>query len=121
MQRGVSMALRIGQRDVGSATILDLTGKLAGEASETLADRIDDLIDTGRTRLILNLRGVAFIDSAALGTLLSKRAAVKNAGGQLRLLNLTERVWDLMVTTKLELVFETFGSEADALEGFASR
>ena len=110
------MALRIGQRDVGPATILDLTGKLAGEASETL-----DLIDTGRTRLILNLRGVAFIDSAALGTLLSKRAAVKNAGGQLRLLNLTERVWDLMVTTKLELVFETFGSEADALEGFASR
>ena len=74
------MALRIGQRDVGSATILDLTGKLAGEASETLADRIDDLVDTGRTRLILNLRGVAFIDSAALGTLLSKRAAVKNAG-----------------------------------------
>lgn len=115
------MALRIGQRDVGSATILDLNGKLAGEASETLADRIDDLIDTGRIRLILNLRGVAFIDSAALGTLLSKRAAVKNAGGQLRLLNLTERVWDLMVTTKLELVFETFSSEADALEGLASR
>ena len=115
------MALRIGQRDVGSATILDLTGKLAGEAGETLADRIDDLVDTGRTRLILNLRGVGFIDSAALGTLLSKRAAVKNAGGQLRLLNLTERVWDLMVTTKLEPVFETFSSEADALEGFASR
>jgi len=115
------MALRIGQRDIGPVTILDITGKLAGEAGETLADRIDDLIDIGRTRLILNLRGVTFIDSAALGGLLSKRAAVMNAGGQLRLLNLTERVWDLMVTTKLELVFETFSSEADALEGFASR
>ena len=122
MQRGgLSMALRIGLRDVGPVTILDLTGKLAGEAGETLADRIDDLIDAGHTRLILNLRGVAFIDSAALGTLLSKRAAVMKAGGQLRLLNLTGRVWDLMVTTKLELVFETFSSEAEALEGFASR
>ena len=115
------MALRIGQRDIGPVTILDLTGKLAGEASDTLADRIDDLIDVGRTRLILNLRGVAFIDSAALGGLLSKRVAVMNAGGQLRLLNLTERIWDLMVTTKLELVFDTYSSEEDALEGFAPR
>ncbi len=115
------MALRIGQRDLGPVTILDLSGKLAGEASETLADRIDDLIDAGRTSLILNLRGVAFIDSAALGGLLSKRAAVMKAGGQLKLLNLTERVWDLMVTTKLELVFETFSSEAEALDGFTSR
>ena len=115
------MALRIGRRDVGSVTILDLTGKLAGEAGETLADRIDDLIDAGRAGLILNLQGVTFIDSAALGGLLSKRTAVMKAGGQLRLLNLTERVWDLMVTTKLELVFETFSSEADALEAFGSR
>ena len=115
------MALRIGQRDVGPVTILDLTGKLAGAAGETLADRIEDLIDSGRTRLILNLRGVVFIDSAALGGLLSKRAAVANAGGQLRLLNLTERVRDVMVTTKLELVFETFSSEAEAMEGLASR
>ena len=115
------MALRIGQRDIGPVTILDLTGKLAGEASDTLADRIDDLIDAGRTRLILNLRGVAFIDSAALGGLLSKRVAVMNAGGQLRLLNLTERIWDLMVTTKLELVFDTYSSEEDALEDFAPR
>jgi len=115
------MALRIGQRDIGPVTILDLTGKLAGEAGEMLADRIDDLIDMERTQLILNLRGVAFIDSAALGGLLSKRAAVMNAGGQLRLLNLTERVWDLMVTTKLELVFETFSSEAEAMEAFTPR
>ena len=115
------MALRIGQRDIGPVTILDLTGKLAGEAGEMLADRIDDLIDMGRTQLILNLRGVAFIDSAGLGGLLSKRAAVMNAGGQLRLLNLTERVWDLMVTTKLELVFETFSSEAEAMEAFTPR
>ena len=112
------MALRIGQRDIGPVTILDLTGKLAGEAGETLADRIDDVVDAGRVKLILNLRGVSFVDSAALGGLLSKRAAVMNAGGRLKLLNLTGRVWDLMVTTKLEMVFDTFDSEANAVQSF---
>ena len=112
------MALRIGQREVGAVTVLDLSGKLAGDAADALWDRIDDLLDAGRSKLILNLGGVKFIDSAALGGLLSKRAAVLNAGGRLKLLNLTERVWDLMVTTKLEMVFDTFRSEADAMRSF---
>lgn len=112
------MALRIGQRDVGHLTILDLRGKLAGEAGEALAQRIEDLVAVGRTRVILNLRDVSFIDSAALGELLSKHGALRAAGGQLKLLHLTDRVWDLMVTTKLELVFETYRSEADAIRSF---
>lgn len=112
------MALRIGQRDVGQVAILDLRGKLAGEAGEALAQRIEDLIAVDRTRVILNLREVSFIDSAALGELLSKRAALRDADGQLKLLHLTDRVWDLMVTTKLELVFETFRSEAEAIQSF---
>ena len=112
------MALRIDQRDIGTVKVLDLAGKLAGDAADALWDRIDDLLDAGHSKLILNLGGVSFIDSAALGGLLSKRAAVANAGGQLKLLNLSERVWDLIVTTKLEMVFDTFGSEADAVQSF---
>ena len=112
------MALRIDQRDVGDLTILDLRGKLAGEAGEAFGERIEDLIAVGRTRVILNLHGVSFIDSAALGELLSTRAALREAGGQLKLLHLTDRVWDLMVTTKLEVVFETFRSEEEALRSF---
>ena len=88
------MALRIDQRDIGAVKVLDLSGKLAGDAADALWDRIDDLLDAGHAKLILNLGGVSFIDSAALGGLLSKRAAVVNAGGQLKLLNLSERVWD---------------------------
>ncbi len=114
------MALRIGQRDLDRLTILDVRGKLAGEAGEALAQRIEDLIAVGRTRVILNLREVSFIDSAALGELLSKHSALREAGGQLKLLHLTDRVWDLMVTTKLELVFETFRSEAEAIQSFRS-
>ena len=109
------MALRTVRRDIGRVTVLDLTGKLSGEAAETFSADVDGLITAGRTHLILNLAGVSFIDSAALGALLSKRAAVANAGGQLKLTNLTERVRDLMVTTKLHVVFDTYGSEADAL------
>ena len=112
------MALRMDQRDVGAVKVLDLSGKLAGDAADALWDRVDDLLDAGCSKLILNLGGVSFIDSAALGGLLSKRAAFLNAGGQLKLLNLTGRVWDLMVTTKLEMVFETFRSEADAVRSF---
>lgn len=112
------MAVRTVRRDIGRVTVLDLTGKLAGDAADTFATDVDRLIIAGRTRLVLNLAGVSFIDSAALGGLLSKRAAVANAGGQLKLINLTARVRDLMVTTKLEVVFDTFGSEADALASF---
>ena len=112
------MALRTVRRDIGRVTVLDLTGKLAGEAAETLAADVDGLISAGRTHLILNLAGVSFIDSAALGGLLSKRAAVANAGGQLKLTNLTDRVRDLMMTTKLHVVFDTYGSEVDALSSF---
>ena len=112
------MALRIDQRDIGAVKVLDLAGKLAGDSADALWDRIDDLLDAGHSKLILNLGSVSFIDSAALGGLLSKRAAVVNAGGQLKLLNLSERVWDLIVTTKLEMVFDTFDSEADAVQSF---
>lgn len=113
------MALRIDQRDVDAVKVLDLSGKVAGDAADALWDRIDDLLDAGNSKLILNLGGVTFIDSAALGGLLSKRSAVLGAGGKLKLLNLNERVMDLMVTTKLEMVFDTFESESDAVQSFS--
>ena len=113
------MALRIDQRDVDAVKVLDLSGKVAGDAADALWDRIDDLLDAGNTKLVLNLGAVSFIDSAALGGLLSKRSAVLSAGGKLKLLNLNERVMDLMVTTKLEMVFDTFESESDAVQSFS--
>ena len=113
------MALRIDQRDVDAVMVLDLSGKVAGDAADALWDRIDDLLDAGNTKLVLNLGAVSFIDSAALGGLLSKRSAVMGAGGKLKLLNLNERVMDLMVTTKLEMVFDTFESESDAVKSFS--
>ena len=113
------MAVQIQQREVGDVMVLDLKGKLAGDATETLASSIDGLVKNGHRQLVLNLGGVSFVDSAALGGLLSQRAVMREAGGQLKLLNLNERISDLLVTTKLETVFDSFNSESAAVESFS--
>ena len=114
------MAIVVKQRDVGAVTVLDLSGKLAGDAGPTLSTTIDNLVREGRGQLVLNLAGVSFIDSGSLGNLLSQRGTVASQGGALKLLNVEGRISDLLVTSKLEMVFETFESEADALKSFES-
>ncbi len=114
------MAIDIKQRDVGTVTIFDLAGKLAGEGGDTLFKTIDGVTGSGRQELVLNLANVTFVDSAALGGLLSKRNEIMGAGGHLKLLNATVRISDLLVTTKLEMVFDTFDTEDDAVGSFAS-
>ena len=108
------------QRDVGTVTVLDLAGKLAGDAGDTLFKTIDDVSGAGRLQLVLNLAGVTFVDSASLGGLLLKRSQMMGAGGQLKLLSATARISDLLVTTKLEMVFDTFETEDEAVGSFAS-
>ena len=119
-RRGDRMAVDITQRDVGTVTILDLAGKLAGDGGDTLFKTIDDVTGSGRRELVLNLVDVTFVDSASLGGLLSKRNEIMGAGGHLKLLNATARISDLLVTTKLEMVFDTFDTEDDAVRSFAS-
>lgn len=112
------MAVQIARRDVGTVTVLDLKGKLAGEAGLTLSNMVDTLVADGRRQLVLNLGNVSFVDSGALGTLLSLRSAVGGEDGAVKLLNVNSRISDLLVTTKLETVFDTYESESDALESF---
>ncbi len=114
------MAVQIERRDVGAVTVLDLKGKLAGESGVTLVDTVETLIKDGRQQVVLNLADVSFVDSGSLGSLLSLRGAMTKGGGALKLANLTSRITDLLVTTKLEMVFDSFESEADALKSFES-
>ena len=115
-----TMAMQIARRDVGAVTVLDLKGKMAGEAGPTLSDTVETLTRDGRLQLLLNLAEVSFVDSGSLGTILSLRGAVAKQGGALKLSNVTTRISDLLVTTKLEMVFDSFGSEAEALQSFES-
>ena len=113
--------MRIEEREVGEVLILDLSGKLTiGEGDELLKDKINSLIQQGRRKLVLNLAGVPYIDSAGLGEVVRTYTTVSRQGGQLKLLNLTKRIQDLLAITKLLTVFETFDSEQEAVQSFAS-
>ena len=109
----------IEERVIGDVTILDLKGKMTlGEGDELLKDKINSLIHQGQKRLLLNLEGVPYIDSAGLGEIVRTYTTVSRQGGNLKLVNLTKRITDLLSITKLLTVFETFESEAEALKSF---
>jgi len=112
--------LQIEERVVGEVTILDLKGKITlGEGDEALKDKINSLILQNRKRILLNLEDVPYIDSAGLGEVVRTYTTVSRQGGQLKLVNLTKRITDLLSITKLLTVFETFDSEQDALQSYS--
>lgn len=113
--------MQIEERVVGDVTILDLNGKMTlGEGDELLKEKVNSLISQGQKKLVLNLEGVPYIDSAGLGEIVRTYTTVSRQGGKLKLLNLTKRIQDLLAITKLLTVFETFESEKDAVGSFAS-
>jgi anti-sigma B factor antagonist len=111
--------MQIEERVVGDVTILDLKGKITlGEGDEVLRAKISALTTDNQRRILLNLEGVPYIDSAGLGEVVRTYTTVSRQGGQLKLVNLTKRITDLLSITKLLTVFETFDSEAEALQSF---
>jgi anti-sigma B factor antagonist len=112
----------IEERIIGDVTVLDLKGKMTlGEGDELLKDKINSLIHQGQKKLLLNLEGVPYIDSAGLGEIVRTYTTVSRQGGNLKLVNLTKRITDLLSITKLLTVFETFDSEPDALKSFQAQ
>lgn len=112
--------MQINERIVGDVTVLDLEGKMTlGEGDELLKDKINSLLAQGTRKLVLNLGGVPYIDSAGLGEMVRTYTTVKKQNGTLKLLNLTKRIQDLLSITKLTTVFDTFDSEEEAVKSFA--
>jgi anti-sigma B factor antagonist len=113
--------MQIEERVVGGVTILDLSGKMTlGEGDELLREKIASLVNAGQKNLLLNLDGVPYIDSAGLGEMVRSYTTVSRQGGKLKLLNLTKRIEDLLSITKLLTVFETFESEAEAIQSYTA-
>ena len=111
--------MQIQERIVGDVTILDLKGKITlGEGDEALKDKINSLIHQTRRSILLNLEDVPYIDSAGLGEIVRTYTTVSRQGGQLKLVNLTKRITDLLSITKLLTVFETFEAEQEALKSY---
>src|SRR5271169_1046944 len=106
-------------REAGTVTILDLSGRIAlGEGSALLRKTIRDLLEDGQTKILLNLGDVNYIDSSGIGELVSGFTAVRSREGELKLLNLTKKVHDLLQITKLFTVFDVYSDEGTAVRSF---
>ena len=113
--------MEITERTVDTITILDLSGKLMiGEGAQLLKDKSESLVFQGRNRVIVNLAAVPYIDSGGLGQLVACYTTLAKAGGRLTLLNVNTKNHDLLSITKLVSVFETFDTEREAIESYAS-
>ena len=114
------MSMKVSTRQVDGITILDLSGRITlGEGSVQLRDAVRDLLAKGQKHILLNLADVNYIDSSGIGELVSAYTTVRNQGGELKLLNLTKKVHDLLQITKLYTVFDVKDDEASAIASYA--
>jgi len=112
--------MEIHTRAVGDVHILDISGRIVlGEATKTIRQTISDLLVNGGRKIVLNLKDVNYVDSSGIGELVRSYTSVTREGKQLKLLNLTEKIRDLLVITKLLTVFQVYENEQAALASFA--
>jgi anti-sigma B factor antagonist len=115
------MSLRIEKRLRGDVIVIGLSGDITlGEASGALRDAVKETATAGSKKILLDLGGVGYIDSAGLGELVGSYATCERLGAKLKLLNLTRKVQGLMQMTRLLTVFEAFDDEAEAVKSFGS-
>lgn len=111
--------LNIKERASGDVTILDLSGRITiGDGSVQLREAVRKLLDEGKKKILLNLGDVSYVDSSGIGELVSSYTTTNNNGGELKLLNLTRKIQDLLMITKLLTVFETYDNEATACASY---
>ena len=111
--------LNIKERQAGDVTVLDMDGRITiGEGSVALRSAIRRQLESGKKKILLNLGGVGYIDSSGIGELVSSFTSINKEGGQLKLLNLTSKIKDLLAITKLLTVFDTYDDEQSALSSY---
>jgi len=114
------VTMKSSTRQVDGVTIVDLSGRITlGEGSVVLRDTVRDLLSKGQKKILLNLGDVNYIDSSGIGELVAAFTTCKNQGGELKLLNLTKKVHDLLQITKLYTVFDVKDDEAAGVKSFS--
>lgn len=112
--------LTILEREDGDVTILTLTGQiLLDDGDLAIRLRIHDLLDRGRKKILLDMNGVTYIDSAGVGMIAGKLKTVREQGGDMKLLRLSTRGQRVFGMMKLLIAFETFEDEGLAVKSFA--
>src|ERR1700692_1097451 len=113
------MALAIVEKESGGITILEISGRITlGDASQQLRTKLKDVLKEGKSRLVLDLANVAYIDSAGLGTLVSGYTSAYNQNAIMKLANLTNKFHELLNITKLLTVFDVYDTVDDAVKSF---
>lgn len=111
--------MKINKREVEGITILSVHGKITiGEGSIEIRNTVRDLLEAQRKSILLDLGDVSYVDSSGIGELVSCYTTVTNQGGQLKLLNLTKKLQELLAITKLLTVFDSYTDEGAALASF---
>ncbi len=106
-------------RQVGNVAVMDLSGKITiGEGDVILRDKVHELLDSGKSNLLLNLEKVTYMDSAGIGELVACYKRAREKGGTVKLLKPSGKVYDLLQLTKLEEVFDTYTTEKEALSSY---
>ncbi len=115
------MALHILEKEVKGVTVLEISGRVTlGEESSQLRNKIKETLAQGRTRLVLDLAAVSYIDSAGLGTLVAGFTSAQNQGANMKLANLTKRFDEQLHITKLVTVFDVYDTVEDAVKSYGS-
>ena len=107
------------ERKVDGVTILAVKSGLKGVLETLLKDRIDELVQGGNISIVVDLSHIPYIDSHDIGRIIRAHLSVRQAGGRVRLCNLSEKVWSVLRMTRLDTVLELYATEKEALEGLA--
>ena len=114
------MSVKLTTRQVNEVTVIDVSGRITlGEGSSLLRDELRSLIGSNRRKILLNLADVSYVDSSGIGQLVAAFTTVSSQGGQLKLLNLTKRLKELLQLTKVISIFEVFDDEKKAVVTFS--
>ncbi len=116
MQNRTPVKMQTATRHVDDVTVLDITGRITlGEGNVMLREIVRELVDKGNKKIVLNLAEVLYVDSSGVGELVKTHTTIRNQGGQLRLINLNQRINDLLQMTRLSSVFDIEKDEASAI------
>ncbi len=107
------------ERIENGIVVLELSGKImGGPDAATLNEKLHDLVESGKTRVVADLSNVNWMNSSGLGILINALTTIRNAGGDLKLASITEKIKSLLKITKLLTVFSTFDSTDEAVNSF---
>ena len=112
--------MKLNEKNIGDVVVLELSGKIMGGPDASLLnDKLHELVEAGKIKVVVDLSKVNWMNSSGLGILIGAMTTIKNNNGELKLANVTERIKSLFIITKLITVFESFESVDEAVESFS--